>query len=207
MTGFNYNISLDDSSFDKGMTGLLKASQNLRPIMEIAGGIFENSTRHRFDTERGPGDIPWPPTWKQRVGAVGPFGPAKNSKTLQDKGLLRGSIISNVGDDFVETGVDGRSVSAKYAKTHQFGATIKPKAGVDLNFIGPSRGGRNFKGQGPVRDHAIARNKLVFVGPDGFFHMVDQVTIPARPFVGIDENDKADLRDAIVIYLEGASEA
>lgn len=179
MTGFNYNISLDDSSFDKGMAGLLKASQNLRPIMEIAGGIFENSTRHRFDTERGPGDIPWPPTWKQRVGAVGPFGPAKNSKTLQDKGLLRGSIISNVGDDFVETGVDGRSVSAKYAKTHQFGATIKPKNA----------------------------DKLAFVGPDGFFHMVDQVTIPARPFVGIDENDKADLRDAIVIYLEGASEA
>lgn len=168
MTGFSYSISLDDSSFDKGMIGLLKASQNLRPVMEIAGGIFENSTRHRFDTERGPGDIPWPQSWRARE---------QGGKTLQDKGLLRGSIISNVGDDYVETGVDGRSVSAKYAKTHQFGATIKAKNAP----------------------------KLAFVGPDGFFRMVDQVTIPARPFVGIDDADRADLRDAIVDYLEGAS--
>lgn len=167
---------------DLGLTGpvhsLLEAAQNMRPMMEIAGGIFENSTRNRFHTERGPGGIPWPPTWKQKVGAVGPYGPAKNSKTLQDSGLLLGSIRSNVGDRFVETGVDGRSRSARYARVHQEGRTIRP---------------RNAKA-------------LAFVGADGHFRMVQKVTIPARPFMGIDQQDVTDLREAFVDYLEAQAE-
>lgn len=160
-------VTLDDASFTRGIRSLADSAENLRPMMEIAGGIFENSTRARFDAERGPGGIPWPKSWRARE---------QGGKTLQDKGLLRGSIISNAGDRFVETGVDGRNVSSKYAATHQFGATIRPRKA----------------------------RALMFTGPDGSFHMVQKVTIPARPFMGVDDDDLLDLREAFVDYLERA---
>lgn len=176
--GIKLSVNLDDLGLTQPVHSLLAAAENMRPMMEIAGGIFENSTRNRFHTERGPGGIPWPPSWKQRVGAVGNAGPVKSGKTLQDKGNLLGSIRSNVGDKFVETGVDGRSVSAKYARVHQEGRTIRPRTA----------------------------KALAFVGPDGRFRMVQKVTIPARPFMGIDQQDVTDLREAFVDYLEAQAQ-
>lgn len=155
---------------------LTDAALHLRPLMEIAGGIFENSTRARFAGEYGPGRIPWPPTWKQRVGAVGPYGPVKGGKSLQASGSLLSSIRSNVADDYVETGPDGRSKTSRLSIVHQKGMTITPK-----------------------------RAKLLaFTGPDGRFHMVSSVTIPARPHMGIDMEDQADLQDAFADYLGSA---
>lgn len=166
--GIKLTVSFGDLGLTRPVHSLLAASENMRPMMEIAGGIFENSTRSRFVTERGPNGIPWPQSWRARV---------QGGRTLTDKGNLLGSIRSNVGDKFVETGVDGRSVSAKYARTHQEGRVIRPR-----------RAGA-----------------LAFVGPDGKFRMVQKVTIPARPFMGIDQQDVTDLREAFVDYLEAAA--
>jgi phage gpG-like protein len=166
--GVRLEVTFDDLPAREGVASLLASAADLRPMMTIAGGIFENSTRNRFDTGRGPSGIPWPESWRARV---------DGGKTLVDKGLLRGSIISNVGANFVETGVDGRNVSSKYARTHQFGATIRAKTA---------------KG-------------LAFVGPDGKFYMRQQVRIPARPFLGVDGEDLQDLLEAFVDYLEGAA--
>lgn len=166
MTGVRLQISLDSEQFRLGAQQLADAATNMRPMMVIAGGIFENSTRTRFEMERGPGGIPWSTSWRARE---------TGGKTLQDKGNLRGSIRSNVGDNFVETGPDGRSESSKHAATHQWGATIRP----------------------------VKAKALMFTGPDGRLHAAQSVTIPARPFMGIDDDDVADLRDAFVDYLEG----
>ena len=157
---------------------LTDAALHLRPLMEIAGGIFENSTRARFAGEYGPGRIPWPPTWKQRVGAVSgkTYGPVKSGKSLQESGSLLASIRSNVGDNFVETGPDGRSKTSRLSIVHQRGWTIKPK-------------------RAPF---------LLFTGPDGRFHAAKSVTIPARPHMGIDMEDQADLQDAFADYLGSA---
>lgn len=176
MIPFRYSIDL--SELTKRRKALADAAQHLRPLMVIAGGIFENSTRARFAGSYGPGRIPWPVTWKQRAGAVGGkvYGPVKSGKPLTASGSLLGSIRSNVGDNWVETGPDGHSKTSRLAVVHQRGMTIRPR-----------------------------RAKLLaFVGPDGRFHMVKSVTIPARPFMGIDADDVADLRDAANDYLERA---
>lgn len=128
MAGARLQVALDDKEFREGLSGLLDAASDLRPMMEIAAGIFENATRHRFDTERGPGGVPWPKSWRAKV---------QGGKTLQDKGNLRASLTSNVGSDYAETGFDGRSESSRHAATHQFGATIRPKTAGALAFVGP----------------------------------------------------------------------
>lgn len=167
MGGFKYTMALDAQDVKEATTELASIGQNLRPLMDIAGGIFENSMRHRFDTAKGPGGIPWPISRRAALGKTG-------KGTLQDKGNLRGSIRSVAGDDFVETGFDGIGRSSKHAASHQWGVTIRP---------------RNAKA-------------LAFTGADGRFVMAQSVTLPARPMAGIDDDDRADLKDGFVHYME-----
>lgn len=92
---------------------------------------------------------------------------AQGGKTLVDKGNLEGALRYETRPGELEIGFDGLGASAKHAATHQFGATIRPvKAGA-----------------------------LRFKLPDGSFRMAQEVTIPARPMLGIDADDKADMRD------------
>lgn len=60
-----------------------------------------------------------------------------------------------------------------YAPPHQFGATIKPKNGKYLKFSIPGLG----------------------------FRTVDEVTIPARPFIGINDDDQDNIAGIAESYL------
>jgi len=62
-----------------------------------------------------------------------------------------------------------------YAAIHQFGGVIKPKKSAWLTFEIPGVG----------------------------FRRVAQVTIPARPYLGISDDDKALMRQALARYLKG----
>jgi phage gpG-like protein len=138
---------------------------NPQPLMETAGAILENSTRERFFTGHGPGGIPWPVSHRAM---------AQGGRTLIDRGGLDSSIISRATDNRVEWGVMAKTPSAKFAASHQFGVTIRPK-------------------KGPY---------LIFRGADGHVIFARQVTIPARPFLGIDEDDRQELKAAWTAQLE-----
>lgn len=144
----------------------IAAGQNPRPLMEIAGGILENSTRDRFRTSSGPGGVPWRPSKRVLHGGGG--------RTLVDKGGLVNSITHLASDKRVEVGIIAKTTSAKFSYVHQFGATITPKKG----------------------------RFLVFTGPDGHKVFARSVTIPARPFIGLDATDRANLLEAWTAYLE-----
>lgn len=139
------------------------------PLMEIAGGILENSTRGRFAEQHGPGGIPWPMSRRAEI---------QGGRTLIDKGGLLASITSRASESRVEWGVMAKTPSAKHAASHQFGVTIRPK-------------------KGPY---------LIFRGADGHVVFARSVTLPARPFLGVDDEDRADLKAAWTAYLEGLSQ-
>ncbi len=87
--------------------------------------------------------------------------------TLVDSARLRDSIVTEARPREVEIGTN-----VPYAATHQFGALIEPI------------------------DKTDAAAKLAFFLPNGQFIMVDQVEIPARPFLGIDGNDEIEIAEA-----------
>ena len=66
-----------------------------------------------------------------------------------------------------------------YAATHQFGAVIRPKSG----------------------------GYLMFRMPDGSFRRVKQVTIPARPFLGVDGEDESEIVSILREWIDGAGDA
>lgn len=88
---------------------------------------------------------------------------AEGGQTLTDKGWLRQSFTFDATDTGVETGT-----SVPYAAIHQFGGTIRARTKKGLRF-GIRRAGAN------------AEDVVV----------VQSVTIPARPFLGLDDGDTA----------------
>lgn len=151
--------------------------EDLGPILGIWGAIIEASVRRRFDTGRGPGGIPWPVSRRAK---------AHGGKTLVDRGNLERSLRYEVGHNRVEIGFDGASESTKHAAAHQFGShrqtvvvghmrVIESAFGVPIN---PPRAVR-------VRAHGRMTN------------------LPARPMLGIDNQDRRDLTEAAHDYLRG----
>lgn len=62
----------------------------------------------------------------------------------------------------------------EYARIHQFGGTIKPKKGKYLKFK----------------------------NPDGTYSVVKEVTMPARPFIGISDDDIDDAKHLIADFMK-----
>lgn len=169
-------LSIEVIVADGGLSGALRRLGGLgarpRPVMAAAARVVGASTEARFDASKGPGGIAWKPIWsRQPKGKQKQVAPAmrKSGKPLVDTGSLRRSIKSTVDDNSAFIGPDGSGTS-KFAAVHQFGATITPKKAGGL---------------------------LVFAGPDGGLIFAKSVTIPARPFLGIDGQDVADIGDAV----------
>ena len=156
--GVSLSISFDDEGLGEALSNAVARARDLSAPLNSSAAYIEASVQDRFETGIGPDGIRWIPSKRaQEQGGL----------TLVDKARLRGSIKSNVGDDFLETGSDATADSARYARTHQFGATIRPKNGEFLIFNGANGG-------------------LVFAR---------EVNIPARPFLGIDDADVLELQD------------
>lgn len=97
----------------------------------------------------------------------------QGGKTLVDKGNLEGSIRYETRPSELEVGVDGVGASSKHAATHQFGAVIRP----------------------------VNANSLRFKLADGRFVVTDEVIIPARPFLGVDDDDRRDMKETAIEHL------
>ena len=137
-------------------------------LLEIAGGILESSTRRRFDEGQGPGGVPWPISKRaQRDGG----------KTLVDTAGLLGSIRYEVRPGQLEIGVDALTESARHAKSHQFG--VNENVGISAHtrtinvaFVVPL--------PAPLTFNVRAHNR--------------NMKIPARPFLGVDQIDRDDVK-------------
>lgn len=122
-------------------------AQDATPAFSTIGRVLSNRIRMGFATSRNPWGAPWLPL-KTRLG-----------QPLRNTGLLARSITSKPGKDFVEVGTNRVG-----ARTHQFGAIIKPVKAKGLRFkIG---------------------DRYVFA---------KQVTIPARPFMPLNRAGNLDL--------------
>lgn len=185
MSGVKLTISISDGGLGAALQRAIVQADDLSEPLRAAGSVLTDNIDRRFATGKGPGGIPWPPSGRAKFearpggftkagkrgktkAAIGKIGP-NQSRTLVRTGALRDSITDSVGRNQVEVGVQNPAPGGAqvYAAVHQFGATI------------------------------TAKNKpfLAFVGADGAMVFTKQVTIPARPYVGFDDQDVADLTD------------
>ncbi len=100
-------------------------------------------------------------------------------KTLIDSARLYQSITHNASATGVEVGTN-----VEYAAIHQFGGTIHAKTSKGLNWSYSAKG---------ANQKSWARKM--------------SVTIPARPFLGIDDEDQIEILAIAERYIAGGSDA
>lgn len=156
-------------------------------LMPRLGEYLQRSTQERFKTQTAPDGTPWAPLQPRY---------ARRKKYHQDKvltlrGYLRSSIHYQVtGPDAVQVGTN-----IQYAGVHQFGAAIQQAAqSRRLRFRSAAgrilfAGARHKRG---VTERWVTRGAY-------------QVTIPARPFLGISAADDAEIREIILDWVVGRS--
>lgn len=113
----------------RAMAELLDRTGDLEPLMARIGAYGEESTVHRFETQRGPDGDPWAPSLRAK---------ATGGQTLVDSGRLRQSITWRASRAEAEWGTN-----LIYAGVHQDGATIRAKSGGRLGFFIPGIGFRS----------------------------------------------------------------
>lgn len=97
----------------------------------------------------------------------------ESGRTLIDSARLMQSITSNATDSGVEAGTN-----VIYAAIHQFGGTVRAKTAKGLRF-------------------------RIGKGKDAPWATKQSVTIPPRPFLGVDEGDEAAILDIARDWIAG----
>ncbi|MXW30300.1 MAG: phage virion morphogenesis protein [Chloroflexi bacterium] len=154
-----FNVDIDDAEVLDAFNRILRAGQDMGPVMRDVGESLVNSTRERFSSQTAPDGSPWAPlseATKQRK-------KRNRDKVLTEHGDLRRDISYRVGTDFVEVGS-----SRVYAGTHQFGAE-KGAYGEGANGT-PTPWG----------------------------------DIPARPFLGVSDDDGRAIEEIVIDHLADA---
>lgn len=158
---------------------LIERAQSPRPMWERIGASLVTSTLQRFDNGTDPEGSPWPPS----IRAL-----AEGGRTLIDTARLYQSITFNATDDGVEVGTN-----VIYAAIHQFGGDITiPAREQVLNFKKHKRTGKTLPGFRKEKDATFSQK--VSIG-------AHTVHIPARPFLGLDDDDDAEMLHIVEDWL------
>ena len=142
--------------------------KNPRPLMKLVEGLMLDSVEQNFSAQGRPSWLPLSPSTeaqRMRLGYTGPI--------LQRTRQLKNSITSRSD---AQNAIIGTNV--RYAKTHQFGATIKKAPRSETfkrnRYVKGSKKGKFKKGTKPSK---------------GFSFKGHQVNIPARPFFKLIKSD------------------
>jgi len=184
MAGAEISLTVDDATLRQGLQGVLERTGTLRPALLDIGEAWLNRTRNRFKAEAGPGGVAWAPMTKStRRGRK-----QSNPKLLRDTHGLFLSLSYQVSDTGLTLGTN-----KVYAAAQQFGHTYTRAARSQVQ-------GRISKGKNKGRFAKSGKGKAarITIGQHS-------QTIPARPFIGIDDGDRAVAAEILLRHLHGGS--
>ena len=93
------NLEFNDRDARRAFNALLRAGQDLTPIMIDIGEELINSTRERFNTEEDPDGAPWTP-----LSEISRSRKVRNpDQILTEFGDLRRDIVYQAGRDYVDS--------------------------------------------------------------------------------------------------------
>ena len=169
-------VNIDGHQLLGSLSRLMALGRDATPIMRGLANILRASAQDAFDRERDPvTGARWPPL--NTAYKKQRHAGRHTGKMLNRTGDMRRSLSVRYGPDFALAGVN-----AAYAAAHQFGANTAP------HVIRP-RGKKalNVPGIGP----------LARVNHPGS-------VIPARPFLGVGEAEREEMRELAVRHLTAA---
>ncbi|MGQ3072572.1 MAG: phage virion morphogenesis protein [Ferrovibrionaceae bacterium] len=195
-------LIVDDAEVLAALSRARSGMTDLQPLLSDVGQSLVVSTQERFATGKGPSGVPWMPLHPRTVAR-------KGGKTLilVDTARLRNSITYRASAREVEVGTN-----VQYAAAHQFGGTIEiPARTQEARRRTETRKRKAADGTETVwRKGQFAKLQRSKAG--GFKTVrgtaletveigAHTITIPARPFLGVDDGDKAAIVDAVEAHV------
>jgi phage virion morphogenesis protein len=187
MTGFTIQIEVNEEA-RQALNMLVERMTNPRPFYQAAGNLLVGTVGENFRWQAAPDGAAWAPLRPATIRARQRRGRSALA-ILRERGILAGSIFYLVGDDGVRVGSP-----VKYAAIHQFGGSI------DM----PARQGKIYRRQmtdGSFGRRFAKKKNKTSVATDVAIG-AHQITIPARPFLGISPTDQADIIALAKRWLE-----
>lgn len=183
MTGVGVRLEGTDAALAQ-LGGIVERVERPRGMWERIGMSLVVSTQRRFEEESAPDGSPWPPSVRALT---------KGGRTLTDTARLFQSISFNASDAGVEVGTN-----VVYGAIHQFGGEIKQGAREQvIHFKRNSKTGATRFAKANKRATFAQKAK---VGPR-------TIKMPARPYLGIDEDDNRDIAAIAEDWLAGEGRA
>lgn len=179
MAGLSIKLDLSTDALAAALAKLAAADTDVLPAMQQIGSFMEAETLLRFEREAGPSGSKWPPSLR-----------AKHSggQTLTDTARLRQSIVSEATANSAAVGTN-----LVYAAIHQLGGTIKRDARQQTIYHSYDK-----------RSGELSR-RFVKKGKSNFARDVQvkayEIKIPARPFLGINEQSETGITEILTDYL------
>lgn len=189
-TGASIRIEVDDASVEAMLLRLAAAGKNAAPFMRDVGAYLLTATQRRFETTSGPGSVAWkrlaPRTARERIKRG--YGTAN---ILRRTGMLYSSLTFIAGERDVEVGTNN-----PYAAVHQFGAEIRHYARSQQIY-------QHYDAKSDTFDQRFRKKEK-----SNFARWATipehTVTIPARPYLGVDEADTRAIVEIGEDFLAGA---
>lgn len=171
------DIQFDDSTVAAAFARLAEAGANLRPFMADVGELLSETTKQRFATSTSPDGTPWEPNTPLTITLfLNRFGGSyKKDGGLSKKGEKRAG-----------------GKKPLIGETGALSTTISYQAGPDFVVIGSPMGYAGTQQFG-----AKARSFAGGRSPWG--------DVPARPFLGISNDDERGILDLAMEHLDAAA--
>ncbi len=175
-------ITIDASGAFAALEGYIARLDHPKPMFDAIGASLVTSTQHRFDEQHGPDGTPWPPSMRAL---------AEGGKTLEETLRLYQSITVEADDAGVAVGTN-----VVYAAIHQFGGTIaKPERTQTIYRRYDARADE-------LSPQFVKKSKSNFVQDVSV--SAHEITMPARPFLGMDTDDEAEVVQIAEDYIFGS---
>lgn len=175
-------VSITLTGADAASAALRRAAaqaRNARGLYDNIGASLVVSTQRRFETGTAPDGSPWPPSLRAL---------AEGGKTLVLSARLKNSVTHEADDRGVSVGTN-----VVYAAIHQLGGAIEQAARQQVIHFKRKRGGRV--------QFARANKKATFAQKVAIGART--ITMPARPFLGIDADDEREIEAIAREWLLG----
>lgn len=183
MTGVTIDVEIEDAEARRIIARLASATGDLTALHDDIGAQLVTNVGLRFESEMGPGGVPWKASERAE---------REGGKTLTLTNRLRQSVthLASPGDVVVGTNVE-------YAAVHQLGGTIRMPARQQTVYRKVGKDGL-FAHEGRF----VRRRRANFEST----HAVAaySITMPARPFLGVDDQDRADILAIATDHLRAA---
>jgi phage virion morphogenesis protein len=188
-------VKVEDAEIRRAFRRAIDAGADPRALLDDVGAYAVASTQRRFEAEAGPGGVKWAPFARSTLRRMSPRRRA-SPRLLRDTVRLYSSLVHQVLGDTLLVGTN-----LEYAAIHQFGGEVKQPARTQTATfrLAQQGAGRKFDEDGNVVRYgsrlrfAKASTRAKSRQEKTFDVGARTISIPARPYLGLDDADRAEI--------------